>query len=170
MQPPPVLKEADTNAQHHKLPDLQRQGLRDLQAKSTVEHGSMAQAFVKVVLSTHPKRYLLMNECAGLCRAAITNMRGVKRFLARGRLEGPHSPPDASTAATWLKARGNTSHGHASCRRLPFHVSSLTHLLTALLPLQSRVAVCFSVSPDITSHIWCGIRQSKERRNTPRVG
>ena len=39
------------------------------------------------------------------CRAAITNMRGVKRFLARGRLEGPHTPPDASTAATWLKAR-----------------------------------------------------------------
>ncbi len=39
-----------------------------------------------------------------LCRAAITNMRGVKRFLARGRLEGPHTPPDASTAATWLKA------------------------------------------------------------------
>ncbi|CAL5229239.1 g12525 [Coccomyxa viridis] len=36
-------------------------------------------------------------------RAAITNMRGVKRFLARGRLEGPHTPPDASTAATWLK-------------------------------------------------------------------
>ena len=36
-------------------------------------------------------------------RAAITNMRGVKRFLARGRLEAPYSAPDASTAATWLK-------------------------------------------------------------------
>ena len=42
-----------------------------------------------------------MRACA--CRAAITNMRGVKRFLARGRLEPPHSVPDAATAAAWLK-------------------------------------------------------------------
>lgn len=45
------------------------------------------------------------NDDEGVRRAAITNMRGVKRFLARGRLEGPHTPPDASTAATWLKVR-----------------------------------------------------------------
>ena len=53
-----------------------------------------------------------MRACA--CRAAITNMRGVKRFLARGRLEPPHSVPDAATAAAWLKVP-LPAPGHCSC-------------------------------------------------------
>lgn len=61
-----------------------------------------------------------MQVCA--CRAAITNMRGVKRFLARGRLEPPHSVPNAATAAAWLKVPV-AAPGHPSCSHYgpPYH-------------------------------------------------
>ena len=71
----------------------------------------------------------------GACRAAITNMRGVKRFLARGRLEGPHTPPDASTAATWLKVCTCVSKLAVSVQLCP--LSCLQH--DPQLMLQSRV-------------------------------
>ena len=81
------------------------------------------------------------------CRAAITNMRGVKRFLARGRLEPPHSVPDAATAAAWLKVH-LPAPGRFSCRHQGpshHHVAKDTLTRTLLAPaLLENPSMCLS--------------------------
>ena len=76
-------------------------------------------------------------------------MRGVKRFLARGRLEPPHSVPDAATAAAWLKVpppmQGHSSKSH---RSPPYHhVAKIRLMRRVSAPvLLEDPSVCVSVS------------------------
>ena len=74
----------------------------------------------------HVYAFRYISPCVRMRRAAITNMHGVKRFLARGKVEGPYSDTGRNMVAHWKLVRARSGAHSPSQVFLPFFCSRRT--------------------------------------------